>query len=438
MERSEFRTHFAARLTIVASVVCAVVLACFGVLVSQVQAASVPTVYSGPTDRPQIALTFDDNFNTTRALAVLSALRRLEAPATMFVVGDYVRGVPEVTASLARGDFEIADHSMSHPDLTKLSWSRLLEEVGGGSRTFTAVTGVRTAPLMRPPYGATNATVSQAAAQNGFLYVVNWSIDTQDWTGVSADTITNRVLSNARNGAIVLMHLSAPHTYEAVPGIVQGLRARGFELVTVSRLLKGDRRFLDVPSSGGTATAIGRMVDMGIMSGFNEEYFGPEDGITRAQVAKVMVLVAGLHTPEVERVDKRSFVDVVAQRGVDGSWLAFPFDYVEEAAAAGLVQGRFDALGRRVFDPYGPVTRVQLARIVARMARQMKGYVDGPPAQMAFRDVMPEDAADVALVATLGLMQGYNHREFRPDEGAARKHVAVVAGRFLDLPPRSH
>ena len=139
---------------------------------------------------------------------------------------------------------------MSHPDLTKLSWSRLLEEVGGGSRTFTAVTGVRTAPLMRPPYGATNATVSQAAAQNGFLYVVNWSIDTQDWTGVSADTITNRVLSNARNGAIVLMHLSAPHTYEAVPGIVQGLRARGFELVTVSRLLKGDRRFLDVPSSG--------------------------------------------------------------------------------------------------------------------------------------------------------------------------------------------
>ncbi len=133
MERGEFRTHFAARLTIVASVVCAVVLACFGVLVSQVQAASVPTVYSGPTDRPQIALTFDDNFNTTRALAVLSALRRLEAPATMFVVGDYVRGViPEVTASsLARGDFEIADHSMSHPDLTKLFWSRLLEEWAG-------------------------------------------------------------------------------------------------------------------------------------------------------------------------------------------------------------------------------------------------------------------------------------------------------------------
>ena len=84
------RTHFAARLTIVASVVRSG-SGVLWVLVSQVQAASVPTVYSGPTDRPQIALTFDDNFNTTRALAVLSALRRL-GPATMFVVGDYVRG----------------------------------------------------------------------------------------------------------------------------------------------------------------------------------------------------------------------------------------------------------------------------------------------------------------------------------------------------------
>lgn len=396
--------------------------------------ATAPVVYSGPTDRPRIALTFDDNYYASRGLAVLEALRSTHTPATIFVTGNYVRGVPDLTSSLARGDFEIADHSASHPDLTKLSWSRLLEEVGGGTRAFRALTGVRTAPLLRPPYGATNAAVAQAAAHNGFLYVVNWNIDTLDWTGRSAEAITATVLNNARNGAIVLMHLSAPHTWQAVPAIVEGLRARGYELVTVSRLLKGDRRFLDVPMSGTTAAAIGRLVDAGIMSGFNEDYFGPEENLTRAQTAKVMVLAAGLHTPEIERLEERSFADVAPVRLSDGSWAPFPFDFVEEAVATGLIQGRFDAQGRRVFDPYGPVTRVQLARILARMARELKGYEDcaegtGP----SFGDVSPEDRRDVALVARLGLMQGYAGAEFRPDERATRAHMSVVVCRYLDL-----
>jgi len=404
-------------------------------VVQVAHAAPATVVHSGPRDQPRIALTFDDNFNTSRALAVLEALRRTQTPATMFVTGDYVAGIPQITSSLARGDFEIADHSMSHPDLTRLSWSSLLYEVGGGTRTFTALTGVRTAPLIRPPYGATNSLVAEAAGQNGFLYVVNWDIDTLDWTGRSADGIVRHVLDNARNGAIVLMHLSAAHTYEAVPRIVEGLRNRGYELVTVSRLLKGDRRFLDTVSTGAVGAAVGRLVDAGIMSGYNQDYFGPEDGITRAQTAKVMVQLMGVHTEEVERTAGRTFIDVPPQQAADGSWLSYPFDYVEEAAAAGLVQGRIDGQGRRVFEPYASVTRLQLARILARMAREAKGYQDGTVGSgWVFGDVPPEDRADVGLAAQLGLMRGYQGGMFRPDEPATRAQVAVVACRFLDLP----
>ncbi|NLE74048.1 MAG: polysaccharide deacetylase family protein [Actinobacteria bacterium] len=432
MNRSESYALFRVSLCAVMAVVACVALL---VVVQVAHAAPATVVYSGSRDQPRIALTFDDNFNATRAQAVLEALRRTQTPATMFVTGSYVAGIPELTASLARGDFEIADHSMSHPDLTRLSWSGLLYEIGGGTRTFTALTGVRTAPLIRPPYGATNALVAEAAGHNGFLYVVNWDIDTRDWTGRSADGIVRHVLDNAHNGAIVLMHLSAAHTYEAVPRIVEGLRSQGYELVTVSRLLKGDRRFLDTVSGGAVGTAIGRLVDAGIMSGYNEDYFGPEDGITRAQTAKVMVQLAGLHTEEVERVADRTFMDVPPQRGADGSWLSFPFDYVEEAAAAGLVQGRFDDQGRRIFEPYVQMTRLQMARILARMAREVKGYGDeaadfGP----TFGDVPRDARADVGVAAGFGLMTGYTDGTFRPYELATRAQVAVVACRFIDLP----
>ena len=85
-------------------------------------------------------------------------------------------------------------------------------------------------------------------------------------------------------------------------------------------------------------------------------------------------LVGGLHTPDVENADSPSFADVLLLHDPDGNALAYPFDYVEEAAAAGLVIGSVSADDGMVFRPNEAITRVQLAQILARMARQLKGY----------------------------------------------------------------
>lgn len=398
-------------------------------------AAPATTVTHGPTVRPRIALTFDDNYQPSRALAVIDVLERYQVPATMFVIGSAVTANPGITRAIADGGFEVGDHSQSHAVLTKLSWSSLLKEVGAGTTAFNRTTGRRTAPLLRPPYGSTNGTVAAAAGEKGFLYVVLWDVDTNDWKGLSASTIRDHVLSHAHNGAIVLMHLSAPHTAAALPGIITGLRNRGYELVTVSALLKGDRRFLDLAEATDLGRAVLRMVDAGHMSGYDANYFGPTDPMTRGQLAKVAVLVAGLHTPEVERADSPTFVDVPPRRDAGGKVITYPFDYVEEAAAAGILSGRSGESGQ-VFSPGAEITRGQLAQVVARMARELKGYpadygADGPE----FSDVPDYAAADVALTAKLGLMKGYSTGRLDVWSSAQRGHVAVVMARFLDLPP---
>lgn len=389
----------------------------------------------GSRELPRVALTFDDNFYPSRALSILDTLRRYNVPATMFVTGVYVTAYPQISSAIVEGGFEVGDHSMTHASLTELSWEGMLYEIGGGTRFFTEQTGMRTSPLMRPPFGHANARVAEAAGANGFRYVVLWDVGAPDWEGISADSIRDTIVRNARNGSIVLMHLAAPHTWEALPGIITGLRARGFELVTVSELLKGGRRFLDVANGSPVDLAVERLVEEGYMGGYNESYFGPADPMTRAQFAKVAVLVADIHTPQVENASQPTFVDVPALRDARGDALVYPFDYIEEAAAAGILQGSSESSALR-FRPFHNITRVQLAQIVARLARTFKGYPESLPGGGASRFTDAPDYAqvDLALVTSLGLLTGYSDSRFDPWAKATRGHVALVLDRFLDLP----
>jgi hypothetical protein len=290
------------------------------------------------------------------------------------------------------------------------------------------------------------------AGSEGFLYEVLWDVDPRDWAGGSAQSIADHVVGHAHSGAIVVMHLSAAHTAEAVPMMASRLRAKGYELVTVSEMLKGDRLFLDVSGNTEQSAAIARMVDQGFMSGYDGNYFGPGDTITRAQVAKVATLVGGIHTPAVEHADSPTFGDVPVKHNTKGDPIAYPFDFVEEAAAAGLVVGSVGTDGAALFNPGGAIARVQFAQILARMVRELKGYpgIGSPPPQgdlsaglvepqalapaAGFTDVPAYAAEDVALVASLGLMSGTSSTIFAPWTGAKRAQVAVAMSRYLDLP----
>ena len=172
-----------AALTVALALLLALTLALAGLGSAPALAAPATTVTRGPTDRPRIALTFDDNNQPARALAVIDVLERYKVPATMFVIGSGVTAYPGITRAIADGGFEVGDHSQSHAVLTKLSWTSLLREMGAGTAAFNRATGRRTAPLMRPPYGSTNGTVAAAAGEKGFLYVVLWDVDTNDWQG---------------------------------------------------------------------------------------------------------------------------------------------------------------------------------------------------------------------------------------------------------------
>jgi len=387
------------------------------------EAVSIPpavTVTHGPTDRPRIALTFDDNYQLPQAYETLRILTSEHVPATMFVIGHYEDLGPDLTKQLAKGDFEIGDHTRSHANCPTLSWRALMIEIGAGTRTFQKATGKTTSRLFRPPGGFTDEFVARAAAAQGFRTVVLWDIDTKDWKGTSAAAIRNQVLSQAHNGAIVLLHLAGPHTAEALPGIISGLRNKGYELVTVTDLLKGDRRFIDVDPATADGKTILRMIDAGYLEPVDGDYFGSSDPVTRAQLARAMVSV-GLpaSTGDAGEIDYRA---VAASTGLLG--LASPGTYDET-----------------------PINRLQLAQVLARVART-KGYgtpgghpsaggsvaADAEATVARLTDVPAYARADVTLAVSLGLISPKSESRFGVFALPQRRHLAIITARLQDLP----
>ena len=138
---------------------------------------------------------------------------------------------------------ELASHTNAHQNLPTLDRDALRQEITSAADALEQASGVRP-QMMRAPYGAFTE-VEWARAGDIISTNVLWNIDTLDWERPGAAAITSAVLNGARNGSIVLMHDGGGNRgqdIEALPGIIDGLRERGYTLVTVSELMRLDGR----------------------------------------------------------------------------------------------------------------------------------------------------------------------------------------------------
>ena len=193
-------------------------------------------IYCGGHKGRYVALTFDDGPGSTTT-SVIRTLRRFHARATFFVLGQNVAGRSSaIRQEKALG--EVANHSWSHPDLTKYSGAGVSEQLTSTQAAIRKAGG-GTPRVFRPPYGARNATVDSAARSLGLKEIL-WSVDSYDSRGYSTAEIAHTVLKLVQPGAIILLHDVIPNTAAALPRILRILKARKFKLVTVGELLTRD------------------------------------------------------------------------------------------------------------------------------------------------------------------------------------------------------
>lgn len=176
-----------------------------------------------PGGGEKLVLTFDDNpLTVERAYELLDLLARYQVRAILFPTGGWAAAHPAFVGRARAEGHLICNHTYGHADLTTLSEVEVRLQILNGA-------GTDQCDLLRPPYAAHNHFVDAIATSLGFRIYL-WNIDSRDWEGLSAREIVNLVLGAARPGGVALFHLHAPHSLEALPAIIEGLRNAGYEL----------------------------------------------------------------------------------------------------------------------------------------------------------------------------------------------------------------
>ncbi|OEF97189.1 polysaccharide deacetylase [Desulfuribacillus alkaliarsenatis] len=193
------------------------------------------------TNEKLVALTFDDGPDDHYTPMILDILKEKGVPATFFVVGQQINAHPDMMRRIVNEGHGIANHTWSHPNLRNQWSSAVRNEIVSTQQELQRVVG-RRPDIFRAPYGITTkadiAILNELGMRNIF-----WSVDTLDWSGLSADEILKIVRRDISPGGIILQHNYNPHanildgTVEALPRIIDELRAQGYRFVTVQTLL---------------------------------------------------------------------------------------------------------------------------------------------------------------------------------------------------------
>jgi len=201
-----------------------------------------------------VSLTFDVEGGTDIE-DVLDILNAYQVKATFLLLGTWVERYPRLSRRIVIEGHEIGNHSFSHSNLTRLSKEQIIKDIQKAETIIFNATGASSRPLLRPPYGATNASVLQAVGEAGYRYLCLWNIDPRDWDGKSAKAITNLVLNNLRPGAILLFHINRTNTPEALPNILDGIIQKGYRVVPLNQELDDNQKII-------TQTSVSKVVEL--------------------------------------------------------------------------------------------------------------------------------------------------------------------------------
>ena len=203
-------------------------------------------IYSVKTEKPQVAISFDAAWGNEDTQKILDTLKKYNVKATFFMTGGWVESYPEDVKNIYKAGHDLGNHSEHHKHMSELTYNDVKQEIDTVTKKVQDLTG-QTMQLFRPPYGDYDNQLIYQLKDCGY-YPIQWSVDSLDWKNYGVNNVIDTILNhkNLKNGAIILMHNGAKYTAQALPKIIEGLQAKGFELVPISQLIYKDNYHIEV------------------------------------------------------------------------------------------------------------------------------------------------------------------------------------------------
>ena len=195
--------------------------------------------YTGNTDEKVIYLTFDAGFENGYTPAILDALKKHQAPATFFVVGNYLETAPELVKRMIAEGHTVANHTYHHPDMSKISsQAAFKKELDDLAALYKETTGQEMPRYYRPPQGKYNEENLRQAQALGYRTVF-WSLAYVDWyvdNQPSAEQAYSKLLPRIHDGAVVLLHSTSKTNAEILDELLTKWEEMGYTFASLDQL----------------------------------------------------------------------------------------------------------------------------------------------------------------------------------------------------------
>lgn len=199
---------------------------------STIQSTETSETTQEVVNEQSIALTFDDGPKRETTSKLLDILSQKGIKASFFILGQNIDGNEDLLTRMKDEGHIIGSHSMYHHNLSQMNEKTLTQDFGEMDQKANKIFK-EPFKYIRPPYGAANPLVAKIANRP----LIEWSVDSKDWSTKNTQMIINQVTQTTQSGSIILMHDIYPETINAVPTIIDNLIQQGYNFVTVDALL---------------------------------------------------------------------------------------------------------------------------------------------------------------------------------------------------------
>ena len=195
--------------------------------------------YLGNTDEKVLYLTFDAGYENGQTAKILDILKKHDAPAAFFLVGDYLERNGDLVRRMVDEGHIVGNHTMNHPDMSKLANPEdFAEELAGVEKLFQQITGKELPKFYRPPQGIYSVQNLKLAKELGYKTVF-WSLAYVDWNNESQpsrDYAFQKLLPRTHQGAVVLLHSTSATNAEILEDLLTTWKNQGYRFGTVDEL----------------------------------------------------------------------------------------------------------------------------------------------------------------------------------------------------------
>lgn len=198
--------------------------------------------YAADTQEKIIYLTFDAGYENGNTPAILDALKKHNAPATFFLVGNYLTTSPDLVRRMVEEGHIVGNHTFHHPDMSKISTEETFsKELNSLEELYEQVTGQKMQHFYRPPQGKYSESNLQMARDMGY-HTFFWSLAYVDWyedKQPSHEEAFKKLLGRIHPGAIVLLHSTSKTNGEILDELLTRWEEMGYQFRPLSDLTSG-------------------------------------------------------------------------------------------------------------------------------------------------------------------------------------------------------